>query len=857
MRLFFCILLGSMVSIAYSQSRVEGMLSDVSGAGIDGAIVKISVDSTVIAYAISDKGHFDVAFNTVAKKVWLIAESMGYESVKNEILNASQTCHITMKEKVTQLKEVVVKAPAIYQRGDTLSFHLSAYTTQSDYTLKDALKKLPGINVEESGHIKYLGKDISNFYIDGMDLLGGKYNIATTNIPASYVNSVQVLNNHQAVNMNKDIFSDDVAININMNNSARLKPIGTYEGAVGYGDDWLYKVSGAGMLFKPRFQTIATLKVGNVHSFASDEVASLFGGIEEESKAEKLMGNLSASTPPMDKDRYASPLERLFSVNFIQKMTETATLRGNVDYSYSKSQYNYDIQRNFYDGDDNILISQGINSLSTSHVPSFSIVYKNNASTSYLNNSLFGKATFLSNNLPTTENGQALMQQQSIRDYYVGNDFSYSWRKKKLRWRLSSSLLFFNTPHVRLAVTNEENDIHQSANSLNFQTKNTLSAVYDFKNSRFYFPLSLNYSADEIQTDLQFFRENTDNKNDMTGGNLSVAFAPRYEYTHPKRLYVFRADVPVRIDYIHNRNHIQNEKDKFSFFSVCPGFYFNYKVSSRSVLRTEVTYTRNFGDILDFLTFPVQTDNTTQKISSGILQDNKSLMASLHYDYKIPLDMWFVNADLIYQREHDNLLSSQNVTSDLIQSTYLYMPNNTHGITAQLGVTKQIESIKTKISLNGLYLWRQQQAEQNSLLTTYAWQSAGISPRLTSQPCKYFELDYSGEMSKTFLHYEDIRKGYWSQVHKISLKITPVQSVILSVSSDIVKKDITENQSKTMGLLDFDVTWLFKALRFNLSLQNALNQDSYSYTTYNSINTYTYNYRLRGRELIFTLAVTL
>lgn len=857
MRLFFCILLGSMVSIAYSQSRVEGMLSDVSGAGIDGAIVKISVDSTVIAYAISDKGHFDVAFNTVAKRVWLIAESMGYESVKNEILNASQTCHITMKEKVTQLKEVVVKAPAIYQRGDTLSFHLSAYTTQSDYTLKDALKKLPGINVEESGHIKYLGKDISNFYIDGMDLLGGKYNIATTNIPASYVNSVQVLNNHQAVNMNKDIFSDDVAININMNNSARLKPIGTYEGAVGYGDDWLYKVSGAGMLFKPRFQTIATLKVGNVHSFASDEVASLFGGIEEESKAEKLMGNLSASTPPMDKDRYASPLERLFSVNFIQKMTETATLRGNVDYSYSKSQYDYDIQRNFYDGDDNILISQGINSLSTSHVPSFSIVYKNNASTSYLNNSLFGRATFLSNNLPTTENGQALMQQQSMRDYYVGNNFSYSWRKKKLRWRLSSSLLLFNTPHVRLAVTNEENDIHQSANSLNFQTKNTLSAVYDFKNSRFYFPLSLNYSADQIQTDLQSCRENTDNKNDMTGGNLSVAFAPRYEYTHPKRLYVFRVDVPMRIDYIHNKNHMQNEKDKFSFFSVCPGFYFNYKVSSRSVLRTEVTYTRNFGDILDFLTFPVQTDNTTQKISSGILQDNKSLMASLHYDYKIPLDMWFVNADLIYQREHDNLLSSQNVTSDLIQSTYLYMPNNTHGIMAQLGVTKQIESIKTKISLNGLYMWKQQQAEQNSLLTTYAWQSAGISPRLTSQPCKYFELDYSGEMSKTFLHYEDIRKGYWSQVHKISLKITPVQSVILSVSSDIVKKDITENQSKTMGLLDFDVTWLFKAFRFNLSLQNALNQDSYSYTTYNSINTYTYNYRLRGRELIFTLAVTL
>ena len=127
--------------------------------------------------------------------------------------------------------------------------------------------------------------------------------------------------------------------------------------------------------------------------------------------------------------------------------------------------------------------------------------------------------------------------------------------------------LLFNTPQVRLTVTNEGNDIHQSANSLSFQTKNLLSAIYDFKNSRFYLPLSLNYSADKMQTDLRSYRENTNNKNDMTAGQLSVAFAPRYEYTHPKRIYVFRADVPVRMDYIYNRNHIQNEKDKFSFWT--------------------------------------------------------------------------------------------------------------------------------------------------------------------------------------------------------------------------------------------------------------------------------------------------
>lgn len=58
----------------------------------------------------------------------------------------------------------------------------------------------------------------------------------------------------------------------------------------------------------------------------------------------------------------------------------------------------------------------------------------------------------------------------------------------------------------------------------------------------------------------------------MTAGQLSVAFAPRYEYTHPKRIYVFRADVPVRMDYIYNRNHIQNEKINSASFPYAQEF---------------------------------------------------------------------------------------------------------------------------------------------------------------------------------------------------------------------------------------------------------------------------------------------
>ena len=132
-----------------------------------------------------------------------------------------------MRDKNKALQEVVVKAPEVYQRGDTLNYRLSAFTGAADYTLSDALKKLPGVEVSDEGAIKYLGKDISDFYIEGLDLLGGKYNVATQSLPAAYVTSVQVLTNHQPVKVDEAAFSDDVAINIKLSKHAKLRPVGT------------------------------------------------------------------------------------------------------------------------------------------------------------------------------------------------------------------------------------------------------------------------------------------------------------------------------------------------------------------------------------------------------------------------------------------------------------------------------------------------------------------------------------------------------------------------------------------------------------------------------------------------------
>lgn len=885
-----------------SQFSVNGTVKDENGEPVSGAIVKVSTQETVLGYSMADEtGHYAIQFKTDVKQVMVSAECLGYESVTATRPSASEAnCNLTMKEKATTLKEVVVKAPAIHQRGDTLSYSLSAYATRADYTLKDAIKKLPGIDVAESGTIKYLGKDISKFYIEGLDLLGGKYNIATTNIPASYVNQVQVLSNHQEAKIDKDVFSDDVAINIKLSDKAKLKPTGTYEAAAGYGDDWLYSLSGAGMLFSPKTQAIATIKTGNITSFATDGGKTLTESSNTESKASELLGNLSASEAPLKPDRFISPSDILVTLNTIRKTGRNSTLKANAGYSTSKSDYEYSQTSLYYDGSGNMQVNRSVSPESTLRKPWLSMTFQNNAPKCYINEDLSVKATSRKSAVPTFQNGNMLAQSQNIRDVDLKNDFTARWRSAKLRWNAASVLEYSESPIAGLKITADgEDGIFQNARSKGFRTESTLSAVYESGSNRLYVPLTLNYSSDNITTSLD--DKFVVGQNDVTSSQLRLAVAPQYEYTHPRRKFVFRAELPIRLDnissrqegknYFQNFGNVQNFENSFYptasnelylidfsadghfgrlsdrplslpkrgdlYFSICPDVYFNWNVSPRSVLRATASYSRTFGDVLDLLTAPVRHDETTLRASSGILADTKTLSSNLHYDFKIPLEQWFVNVDLAYIRNWNNLIASQDVIDSNVQTGNLMRPNISSNIIAQLDVTKQITPIKTKISLTGSALYSNQSTMQNGNFVDVSWQSTAISPTLYSHPLDWLELDYTGEFTRTSASYDSVRKHYLSQSHDIAIKLLPGDTFQFTAGAEISRHQITEDLTKTMALLDCGLSYRHRSMQLSLDLRNLLDQKSYSYTIYSTVNTFTYNYRLRGRELILTLRFTL
>ncbi len=150
---------------------------------------------------------------------------MGYEDMELTLPLPESDIRLTPKE--TKLREVVVSAPDIYQRGDTLVFNVGKYATAADNAILDVIRRLPGIKVENYGQIMYNGRPINKFYIDGNDFAGDRYGLATNNISKDDVAAVEVMENHQPIKALEDIeFSEQAGINLKLKEDARSRWVG-------------------------------------------------------------------------------------------------------------------------------------------------------------------------------------------------------------------------------------------------------------------------------------------------------------------------------------------------------------------------------------------------------------------------------------------------------------------------------------------------------------------------------------------------------------------------------------------------------------------------------------------------------
>ena len=262
-----------------SQTDIHGFVKLRSGQGIDFASVIVSSvtsPKTILGSTFTAaNGSFRLNVNSGCDSLILKASSMEISPTAITIPNRSGVYDIIVEERVIGLREVVVKAKKIYAQGDTLNYNVASFLSQSDQSVADVLRKMPGITVSEAGQVSYQGKPIKNFYIEGLDLMKGHYAIATNNIDPHNIATVQVLENHQDIKALQGLRPEEQAsINLRLKEGVKgvFNLIATLGG--GYGKDAQWNNSAFATYFRRNNQFLVTYKGNNTGEDLSQELYS-------------------------------------------------------------------------------------------------------------------------------------------------------------------------------------------------------------------------------------------------------------------------------------------------------------------------------------------------------------------------------------------------------------------------------------------------------------------------------------------------------------------------------------------------------------------------------------------------------
>lgn len=181
--------------ILYSKTIIKGTVKNIEGEPMANVMVTIqNANSGTIAggVATESSGNYCLSFDQVADSILVTVRGLTIEKSTRKLPNHSAIVDFVVDLKTAKLKEISIKANPINRKNDTLSYLVGTFKGQNDRTIEDVLKNLPGIDVSSSGKISYNGKSISKFYIEGLDMLGGRYSTATKNLAAEDVASVQI-----------------------------------------------------------------------------------------------------------------------------------------------------------------------------------------------------------------------------------------------------------------------------------------------------------------------------------------------------------------------------------------------------------------------------------------------------------------------------------------------------------------------------------------------------------------------------------------------------------------------------------------------------------------------------------------
>jgi len=345
-RFLLCLFIISTISSFSQKLSISGNLQDTAAkTSLPNAIVMAVklMDSTLIGFTRTDEnGNFKLKAIPIDTYQVIISHpkfaDMGYFIFGDKKNLDYDFGKIILQPKNVSLDEVTIFAfkDPIYYKGDTLIYTADSFKTKANATVEDLLKKLPGLKVDKTGKITSQGKAVDKVLVDGDEFFGGDPTVATRNLNASSIESVQVYEKK----------SDDVAnsstgeetqkiLNLKLKEDAKKGYFGKVSGASDF--QRFYEGEALGNYFKKKLKVSVFGLASNTpnSSFNWDDVFKygLNNEFDQGLNEEGDMFMSYANSQPM-----GIPQTLKSGVYYNDKITKNTKL--NFNYSYNNSMVN-------------------------------------------------------------------------------------------------------------------------------------------------------------------------------------------------------------------------------------------------------------------------------------------------------------------------------------------------------------------------------------------------------------------------------------------------------------------------------------------------------------------------------------
>ncbi|WP_417859846.1 carboxypeptidase-like regulatory domain-containing protein [Winogradskyella sediminis] len=274
----------------------------------------------------------------------LTVSYIGYKPQKLTITTTDQdlTKNFILKENPNQLDEVNIKyTPPITVKKDTITYDVTKFVTGEERKLRDALKKLPGVEVDREGNVTVRGKKVTKVLVESKTFFTGNSKLAVNNIPADAVEKVEVLDNYNEVAMLKGLQdSEDMAMNILLKEDKKKFVFGDIEAGGGIEERYLLHPNIFYYSPKTNVNFIGDLNNQGIKSFSFQDYLEFEGGFS------KLLDDASSYfslfnsdfTQYLNNQDYTDNINQFGALNIRQSVSNVTDISGYLITSNSKTQ---------------------------------------------------------------------------------------------------------------------------------------------------------------------------------------------------------------------------------------------------------------------------------------------------------------------------------------------------------------------------------------------------------------------------------------------------------------------------------------------------------------------------------------